>query len=368
MATIGITGVASPLGRSVARRVAALAEVDRVIGVDLAAPAFPPPELELRVADVRDRLLARALDGCDALVHCGGPAPASDSDDERYSVAVQGLRNVLAAADKAGAGVVVVVSTAAVYGAHPDNPLPLDEDAPLRANRDVPDAHHAELAERELAEWAAAHPSVRVVVLRPALLAGPELRTPGLTALLAPRLPVVRGCAPAWQLAHVDDVAAAVALALTGPLQGAYNVASDGWLAAREVCTVLGRRPLDIPETTAYETLLLAARARDAVRRAARRLGLRRRAQGASPAFPPAALAFVAHPWVVDTARLHAEGWAPSRSNREILRELAAEHAGEVVLGPLVVRRSALYAAAAGAGAVSATLVAGAVRRWRRAR
>ena len=76
-------------------------------------------------------------------------------------VNVGGTRRVLEAAGAAGLGKVVLVSSAAVYGAWPNNPVPLTEDAPLRPNPGFPlGVHKAEL-ERLLAEWALARPAVR---------------------------------------------------------------------------------------------------------------------------------------------------------------------------------------------------------------
>ena len=61
-----------------------------------------------------------------------------DSDDpQRRAFNVRGAQTVLTAAAAEGVGRVVLVTSAMVYGAHPDNPVPLAETAPLRADPDT---------------------------------------------------------------------------------------------------------------------------------------------------------------------------------------------------------------------------------------
>jgi nucleoside-diphosphate-sugar epimerase len=219
----------------------------------------------------------------DALVHLGGPEGAADALD---------------AAAKAGAQHVVHLSTATVYGAWPDNPVPLSEAAPLRPNPGFAfAARHAE-AERRLAEWKDDHPGVTVAVLRPAIVVGGELGS------LAGELAGVRGLRPAdasrpVQFVHEDDVASAVLVALRSRLDGVFNVAPDGWApdeTARELAGGWAR--LHVPERLASA---LAAAAR---------------VVGVGPAYPGVE-PYTRHPWVVANDRLRSAGWAPAHSNEE---------------------------------------------------
>src|SRR4051812_3152970 len=135
--------------------------------------------------------LKRLLDGHDALI-CLGAATA--------------IGGVLEAAGSASSiSTFVYRSSASVYGAWSDNPVPLTEDVALRPNPAFSFAvEHAE-AERRVWEWADGHPSVRVAVLRPAPVVAPgveswESNTLGRPSGLrrAESLPVV-------QYLHVDD-------------------------------------------------------------------------------------------------------------------------------------------------------------------
>ena len=79
------------------------------------------------------------------------------------------------------------LSSATVYGAWPDNQIPLTEDSPLRPNPEFAYAVGKAEAERALAEWAEDHPETKVAVLRPAVTVGsPEPLYQALGATNAP--------------------------------------------------------------------------------------------------------------------------------------------------------------------------------------
>lgn len=328
---VAVVECSSPSGRAVLERLDADPGVARIIGVDVEPPDVPVGKLEFRTADTRDRLLGVALHGADVVVHCAAPTDLQEGEDALFARQVHGVRNVLDAVDKTGARKLVLVSSATVYGAHPDTEVPLREDAPLRANPDFPYAHQRLVAEESVLEWAEGHPDVVVTVLRPVLVLGPGVDSFGARALEAPVVVSIRSRRAAWQVVHVEDLAAAMHLAVTRDLAGAYNVAADGWLTVEELRGLLGRPGWEVPEATASAIL--------------RRLW----SWGLAPV-PPGALHYIEHPWVVDASALEAEGWSPTRSHREVLREFAATRGMYVSLGRLRTTRRVLFAGAAGIG------------------
>ncbi|HVM00486.1 MAG TPA: NAD-dependent epimerase/dehydratase family protein [Egibacteraceae bacterium] len=344
MSTVAVTGANSPVGRALVARLDAARSVTRVVAVDLDEPDMPAAKLEFRTADVRDPLLPNALAGADVVVNLAGRAGSTRDEDTMFARTVNGTRNMLAAAAKVGATKVVHLSSAAIYGAHPDNLVPLPESAPLRANPDFGYGYQQLLAEELVAEWAAGHPDATVTVLRPAPMLGPGVDGFLARQLECLRLPLVRGHAPPRQFVHVEDVAAALALAVTADLPGPYNVAADGWLAAEELLGLLGRKPVVVPEAVAFTT--------------AEQLW----ARGLSE-LPAGAVHYVMHPVVLDTDRLHEQGWAPTRSNREIIREFADAHRPYLTLGRVRLRRRQL-----GFGLVAILALLGGLLTFRRSR
>lgn len=339
MSTVAVTGASSTLGRALLARLEATPSVTRIVALDLAEPDMPVGKLAFRTADVRDRLLPHALEGADVVVHLAGRCGPWRDEDTMFACNVNGTRNLLAAADAVGVRKLVHLSSAAVYGAHPDNAVPLTEAAPLRANPDFGYGYHQLLGEELVAEWAAANRPAAVTVLRPAPMLGPGLDDFLARQLESPRLPVVSGYAPPRQFVHVDDVAEALTLSVTADLPGAYNVAADGWLATEELCALLGRKPVVVPETVAF-----------AVAERLWRWGL--------SVLPAGALHYVMHPVVLDTTRLHDQGWAPARSNREVVREFTDAHREYLTVGRVRVRRRRIYIGVfAGAGLLGGLVI-----------
>jgi nucleoside-diphosphate-sugar epimerase len=231
--------------------------------------------------------LKTSLDGADELVLLSG--------------GLDGTRAVLDAAGSAAINRLVVLSTATVYGAWDTNPVPLTEDATLRPNPDLEFAVRGAERERLVAEWRAEHPSATVAVLRPAT-PGAE----GVTGWLADGLRAaasVRAAGPddpPAQFVHLDDLAAAVVVALEKSIDGPRNVAPDGWIAGEEVRALLGGPRVRVPAAIAKRTAVLRWRL------------------GVAPA-PPGLVPYTVHPWVVANDRLRSDGWVPAHSNEEAL-------------------------------------------------
>lgn len=349
MTTVAITGATGRIGVRVLDLVRALPSVDRVLAIDLRQPTSMPEGVEFRPADVTDpAAVGAALEGAQVVVHLANRLDPGGDIERMRRVNVDGTRHVFDAAADAGARTVVLMSAAAVYGAHPDNDVPLTEDSPLRANPDFPYVEQVREVEQWVAGWRDAHPDVTVTSLRLAMVVGEGIDNVFTEALLGPRLPSVRGHRPPFQFVHVDDVASAVAHAVEHDLPGAYNVAAEGWLSFDEIAAILGRRALDVPEEIVFT--------------AVERLG----ALGLSH-LPVGAVHYLIHPWVVSVDRLVASGWRPRHSNRDAVAELAAHLGDRLVVGPVsTTRRQVRQTAAAGAGVAGGLLALGLMARRRR--
>jgi UDP-glucose 4-epimerase len=172
--------------------------------------------------------------------------PGPGGLDEMYGANVQGTRNVLLARP----GAVVLASSAAVYGAWPDNPRPLPESHVPRPNVQCPYALH-----KLLAEQACAAQSGRWAVLRIAAVLGPHADARVARAVRGYRLavPAVRGHPQAVQwLDESDAVAGLLAagqalLAGTGVNGQVLNLATTDWLAANDVAQLARSRVIELP-------------------------------------------------------------------------------------------------------------------------
>lgn len=326
-----MTGVAGRLGQRLMTLLDADERVDSVVGLDVQEPARGSRKLEFHRCDITTADLKPLLEGVQVVVHLVAPmAPLGDPVTARR-INVDATRRLLDAAGAASVTRFVRASSAAVYGAWPNNPSPLTEDAPLRPNPGFEPAAHDAECERLVLEWVDAHPGSVAVVLRIAPVVGAGVDSI-FAAAAAGRAPVsVKGVERQVQVVHVDDAAAALGLAVTGDLRGAYNVAATGSLSSTDAAAMVGgaRRRPGVPEEVASRAL-----------RTLWKSGL--------GDVPPEVLPYLVHSWVIANDRLRSAGWEPKYSNEEALLLRGDPDAGRSTL-PWVAAVGAVLTGAAGA-------------------
>jgi nucleoside-diphosphate-sugar epimerase len=298
---IAVTGISGFLGQRLLPLLDASPRVDRVVGLDVRDPARRARKLEFHRVDVLGAELTPYLRGASAIVHLAAIVGPMLDDALFTRVNVDGTRRLLDAAAAAGVRKVVRPASASVYGAWANNPVPITEDSALRPNpKFLPAIVDAE-CERLLAEWAAAQEGRVATRLRIAPVVGAGAHSL-FAAIAVGRTPVrIRGAAPPVQVVHADDAAAALELAADRDLDGAFNVAADGWLTADEAASLLpARRMPGLPYETAARFVSAAW------------------STGLGDA-PPSVLPYLVHSWVVGNDRLKAAGWKPRHSNDEAI-------------------------------------------------
>jgi UDP-glucose 4-epimerase len=300
---IAVTGASGLVGQRLLPRLADDERVTRLIGLDVRDPRRRVRDLEFHRVDIGGGELKPLLEGTDVLVHLATVVDPILDEAHMARVNVEGTRRVLDAAAAVGVRKVIRVSSAAVYGAWPNNPVPLTEDATLRPNPGFAPAVHAAEVERLLAEWREEHPAVTVTTLRSAPVLGPGAeRLP--SRLLLGRPPLrVRGASPPVQAVHVDDLVSALLLGVAEDLAGTYNVAADSWLGADDARALLPRSFLPALPAELLERILG-----------------RMWASGLGD-IPPTVVPYLVHPWVVANDRLKAAGWRPQHTNEEAILE-----------------------------------------------
>lgn len=344
---MAVTGAASGVGALLVSRLAASEEVGRVVAMD--ERRGEAEAAEWHILDVRDPVIAEKLRGADVVVHLAVDLGLETDSAARTAYNVRGTQTVLTAAAAAGVHRVVLCTSAMVYGALPDNELPLSEDAELRATAEATGVGDLLEIERLARRAPRAHPGLNVTVVRPAVLVGGGTDTALTRYFESPRLLVVAGSRPAWQFCHVEDLCSALEYAALEKAEGELAVGCDGWLEQEEVEELSGIRRMELPSAVA-----LGAAAR------LHRIGL-------TPS-PAGDLAYTMYPWVVSGSRLHDAGWRPRWTNEEVLAELLEEVAGRhTVAGRRLGRKDATAAGAAGA-TVALLGTAALVRRARKAR
>jgi nucleoside-diphosphate-sugar epimerase len=193
----------------------------------------------------------------------------------------------------------VLVSSAMVYGAYANNPVPLTEDAALRPEVEFAYARRLGAIEQAADAWRREAPDRTVTTLRPAVSVAADGTSSLARALAAGMGQRVGESDPPAQFLHLDDLAAAIALAVVARLDGVYNVAPDGWIPGERVRALSGGVP----------RIKLPDRVQEVV------TGLRWRFQRGP--IPPGLRSYTRTPWLVANDRLRAEGWEPKVTNEQ---------------------------------------------------
>jgi nucleoside-diphosphate-sugar epimerase len=329
MGSVVITGVDSPLGRRVAELTAGDADVGTVVALAGRSVVGLPDDVDVRRIDLGSDDIKPHLEGADAVVHLATSVPASPTAP---TCDVDRARRLFEAAGDAAVAHLVVLSSATVYGAWANNPVPLTEEATLRPNPGFAFAAERAEIERLAAEWRSAHPGAVLTVLRPARAAGSDSREWLVPALRpGPAVPETAD-EPPVQFLDVGDLAAAIHLGRSRRLDGAFNVAPDGSVPGDVVRSLIGA-PLKVPLPERVAVRLV-------------RWGFR---WGLGPT-PPELVAYTLHPWTIANDRLRAQGWSPTVTNEEACVD-AFEAGAWATMSPR--RRQEVALGLAGAGVVA---------------
>jgi UDP-glucose 4-epimerase len=274
---VAVTGPTGEIGISTIEALESHPEVAQIVG--MARRPFDPAErgwskTVYRQGDILDRETVDALVAdADVVVHLAFIIMGSRQESARVNLA--GTRNVFEATVATQRPRLVYTSSVAAYGYHSDNPVPITEDVPTRGSPEHYYSEQKAACEAALTEITSGS-ALEVFVLRPCIVAGPKAtaladampwnQLPGPARRVIEALPLLKPPFPdpgiPMQLIHHDDVAAAIALAVTttSAPSGAYNLAGDGVLSLSEVGVALGARPVKVPRVAAVATSELISR------------------------------------------------------------------------------------------------------------
>ena len=247
-----ITGGAGYLGSLlVADLAAAPGDLRTIVATDIRKPDTIPDGVTFAHSDVRDPRLVDILreHDVDVVVHLAAiVSPGKKPDRElEYSIDVGGTRNVLEASLAAGLSKVIVSSSGAAYGYHPDNPEWIHEDDPLRGNPEFAYSDHKRLVEEMLARWRDEHPELQQLIFRPGTILGAGTHNQ-ITDMFDRKVVLgIRGSATPFVFIWDRDVVACLRRGIVTDATGIYNLAGGGAIPLRTIATMMGKRYVAVP-------------------------------------------------------------------------------------------------------------------------
>jgi UDP-glucose 4-epimerase len=339
---IVITGASGNVGSALLRRLVEDGGHE-LIGVARRPPGGDAsmPEVSWVAADLtRDdpAALRNVCDGADAVVHLAWGFQPSHREDHLRELGVGGTRRVMTAVVAAGVPHLVHMSSVGAYPPKRDD-APVDETWPTSGVPTSMYSRHKAAAERLLDE-VEDESDVVITRMRPGIIgqrgAASALLRYGLPALVpagllrhVPVLPIdERLVIP---MVHADDVADALARVIGSRTPGAFNLAADPPVTAKDVADALDARLVHVPSGAV---------------RAAVSASWHARAQPLDPGWIDMGYAVP----LLDTTRARTElGWVPTVDGTSVLAEVLAgmqdaAASGSPVLRPRTVWSSAVTA------------------------
>lgn len=240
-----ITGIVGRLGRRLARQ---LHRSRAVIGLDRRPFPDRPKDIEHHEIDIRrnkakDIFRSKRLA---ALVHLGTMHDPTRTAEEQQTWNVLGFQKLLEYVRLYDVPKLVLLSSASLYGARPDNAQFLGEDAPLLGAGAFSEMRHLVEVDMLAQSFFWKHPKTETVILRPAHILGTVHNAPS-NYLRLRVVPTLLGYDPMVQVVHQDDVVRAIQLALRPGVRGIFNIAGPPALPLSRGLKMLGRKTLPLP-------------------------------------------------------------------------------------------------------------------------
>jgi len=274
----------------------------RIVGVDRVPWEGHPSKVKMYQLDLRKRAFEDVFrkERPSVVVHLAFIRHFKVDPEVRHEVNVLGTKRVMEFCSKYGVKQFVLLSSHYVYGALPENPYFLDEDAPLNASRTYPQIRDLVETDSIATTFLWKYPDIHSVVLRPVNVLGYYVHSAIGRYLKLRRVPLMWGFDPMLQFIHEEDVAEAIAIAIEKRIRGVFNVVGPGAVPMSVAIHETGGKTFPMPEPLA----------RVAIDRLFR--------YGMYP-FPAGAIDFIKYPCTLDGSHFQKEtGFQPLFGLREI--------------------------------------------------
>lgn len=243
-----VTGACGGLACELSR---VLCDDYELVGIDPRAEKYDAKFLgELHKSHYRSRKVDEVFrkHKFDAFFHLGRiPVTSGMGRSDRYSENVLGTKHLLDLTERHEVPILVVMSTFHVYGAHPHNPLYLNEEDPLRATQRIPELSDAMELDHLATQFGLGYKG-ETVILRPTNVVGKKISNAVSNLLRMPWLPAPIGFDPPLQIVHQEDLINAFVKVLKRPQKGIYNIAGPGSIPLSEILRIKKVKKIAVPD------------------------------------------------------------------------------------------------------------------------
>lgn len=257
---VTLTGVSGYLGQLILPLLDKHRGVESILGLDIAPCPFRSPKCSFQTADMRTADFKTLFQGTDVLYHLAFVVepPKRMTIKTIDEINIQGSKNVLREAVAAGVSKIIVASSIAAYGAHPDNPEVLTEESPLRPNAEWYYSRAKGEIEAFLDALQAQHLETTVIRFRPSTFLGPAIRNPIGRQYWSRSL---IGLKKGYRVDHCwdEDVAEAFVLALSYEKSDTFNLAGENPITLDDAGRLLGKKVVYLNQGLVSSAVRIAA-------------------------------------------------------------------------------------------------------------
>lgn len=217
-----------------------------------------------------------------------------------YAVDVDGTKNILKQCVKFKVNHIIVSSSGAAYGYHPENVNHLNENRPIRGNIEFAYSYHKRLVEEELNAYREKFPMLKQTVFRIGTILGKNVNNQITDLFKKPFLLGVSGSSSPFNFILDEDVAQCFLKAILEEKDGIYNLAGDGELTIDDFHFILKKPRILIPASVLKGALYVL-----------KKLNLSQ--------YGPEQVMFLQYRPVLDNTKLKVDfGFTPTKNSREV--------------------------------------------------
>jgi len=287
---VAVTGASGYIGTRLLHELETEEDLAKVVAIDTKPLPVPFHHVSLERMDIThpldDLLKENRVDTVVHLAFILKPGRGRRESEAVRLTNLKGLQRVLSACVSAKVRNLIYLSSHTIYGAHPDNALPMTEVAELRPSQGFQYSRDKSMGEGLVQLFAVENPGTNVTVLRSCVVMGPGADNYVTRAIFKPVLLGIMGSDPPLQFVHEDDLANLLRVLIKEPHPGTYNVAADGVVHYTELARLANRKLVFLPPFMAYPLTQMAWN-----------LGLQKDSPGVG-------LDFVRYPIIMSTGKL----------------------------------------------------------------
>ena len=263
--SIAVTGSSGYIGSTLLRHLEEYGAFETIVAIDNRPLPFPVHNLWVYRQDASEPIQDILTDkNVSTLVHLASISRQGRNQREINEIRdanLKMLQAVLQSCAAARVQHVIYLSSQEVYGARPDNPIPLTVRSPLQATPDSPVGYDKFLAEASIQDFSGHHGDIKFTILRACRVVGPTAPDQVTQAFSHRWTVAVMNHNPPLQFLYQEDLARVLHLFIEREIPGVFNVAGEGVVLYREMAEIIGSKLIRLPAFLAYPLVQLARNA-----------------------------------------------------------------------------------------------------------